>query len=395
MISEKMKNVIENSSAIRAMFKDGKIMAEKYGKENVFDFSLGNPSIIPPESVKKAVYDILKEESELKVHGYMNNSGFEDVRNIIAENINKKQNTSYNENNIIMTVGAAGGLNVVLKCIINPEDEVIVFAPYFGEYTSYIDNFDGKKVVVFPESDNFQINFKQLESKITSKTKAVIINNPNNPTGIVYSESDIIKLCNILKEKQNRFNTQIYLISDEPYREIIFDDIKIPYLTKYYNNSFVCYSYSKTLSLPGERIGFIVIPNEIEDFEQMIEALSTANRILGFVNAPSLFQLVIAKCINETADLNEYKNNRDILYKALKDYGYECIEPKGAFYMFPKCFIDDDKKFCEIAKEYGIIVVPGSAFDCPGYFRIAYCVNKETILNSLKGFKKLADRFLK
>jgi len=393
MVSEKMAKLVKNGSAIRAMFEEGKIMAEKYGKENIYDFSLGNPSVIPPESVKNAIFDIIKNQPETVVHGYMNNCGFEDVRKKIAENINEKFKTSFNQNNIIMTVGAAGALNIVLKTIINPKDEVILFAPYFGEYVNYLSNYDGVPVVVSPDFKRFSINFDEFENKITEKTKAIIINNPNNPTGVVYSEEDIKKLAKILERKQKEFNKSIYIISDEPYRELVFNNTFIPYLTKYYKNTFVGYSYSKTLSLPGERIGYLVVPSEIDYYEDIFSALGVANRILGYVNAPSLFQKVVAECVNDTADFNVYEENKNILYNALKKYGYQCIEPEGTFYMFPKCFIPDDREFCEKAKEFRLIIVPGSTFSCPGYFRISYCVDKKTVMNSLESFRLLAKNY--
>lgn len=391
MISKKMIELTKNGSAIRAMFEEGKIMAAKYGKENIYDYSLGNPSIIPPESVKNAIFEIIKNEPEMVVHGYMSNCGYEDVRLKIAENINGKYQTNFNENNILMTVGAAGGLNITLKTLINPNDEVILFAPYFGEYNNYLANYDAVPVIISPDTERFSINFDELKNKITEKTKAVIINNPNNPTGVVYSEDDIKKLADILEEKQKEFGTSIYLISDEPYRELVFNGKTVPYIPKYYKNTFVGYSYSKTLSLPGERIGYLVVPSEIDDYEQIWNALGVANRILGFVNAPSLFQKVISRCLDDTSDISVYEKNKEILYKALTEYGYECVEPGGTFYMFPKCPIDDDKEFCKKAKEFRLIIVPGSTFACPGYFRIAYCVDKSTVLNSLESFKQLIE----
>ena len=243
-------------------------MAEKYGKENIYDFSLGNPSVAPPSSVRKAVKDIIENEPEMLVHGYMNNSGFEDVRTVISKSVNDKNSTSFTEKNIIMTVGAAGALNIVFKTLLNAGDEVILFAPYFGEYNNYIANYDGKHIVVKPNFESFSIDFDDFESKITKKTKAVILNNPNNPTGAVYSEDDIKRLASILESKQKEYGISIYLISDEPYREVVYGDVKVPYLTKYYKNTFVAYSYSKTLSLPGERIGYLVVNNDMDDFDK-------------------------------------------------------------------------------------------------------------------------------
>jgi len=395
MISDKMKDLVKNGSAIRAMFEEGKEMSAKYGSENVFDFSLGNPSIVPPKIVKETIIDILSTQPEMIIHGYMSNSGYEDVRSQTAESINRKQGTNFTQENIIMTVGAAGAINIALKTILNKGDEVILFAPYFGEYDNYISNYDGKSIVISPNTKDFSINFNEVEKKITAKTKAVIVNSPNNPTGAVYSENDIIKLSEILNNKQKQFNSVIYIISDEPYREVVFNNTDVPYISKYYSNTLIGYSYSKTLSLPGERIGYLVVPNEVDNFEEMIGALNVANRILGYVNAPSLFQKVVGICADETADLTVYEKNKNILYNALIEYGYECVEPKGTFYLFPKCFIEDDKEFCKIAKEYRLIIVPGSTFACPGYFRIAFCIDEEKILKSLGQFKKLAERFLK
>lgn len=393
MIADKMVNLVKNSSAIRAMFEEGKIMAAKYGAENVYDFSLGNPNVPAPAEVKQAVYEELEKEDPVVLHGYMNNSGYEDVRGAIAASINKRFGTSFGEQNIIMTVGAAGGLNVILKTLLNPEDEVIVIAPYFGEYNSYVSNYDGKIVVVSPNTETFQPNLEELEQKITAKTKAVIINSPNNPTGVVYSEDTIKKMADILCGKEKELGTDIYLISDEPYRELVYDGIEVPYLTKYYENAIIGYSYSKSLSLPGERIGYLVIPDEVSDAEDVIAAANVATRILGYVNAPSLMQKVVAKCLDAQVDVPFYNRNREALYNGLKELGFECIKPEGAFYLFVKSPVEDEKAFCAAAKKHNILIVPGSSFACPGYVRIAYCVSYETIMNSMPGFKALAEEF--
>ncbi|AHM57911.1 putative aspartate aminotransferase YhdR (plasmid) [Peptoclostridium acidaminophilum DSM 3953] len=391
MISKKMQAQVQSSSIIRAMFEEGKRLAGIHGAENVFDFSIGNPSVEAPDEVKKAIVDIVNSEDAMSIHGYMNNSGYEDVREAIAKSINKKFGTAFNHKNILMTVGAAGGLNVVFKTLLNPGDEVVVFAPFFGEYRAYADNFDGKLVIVSPNTVDFQPNLEEFKGKITPNTKAVIVNSPNNPTGVIYSEETIVKLAKILEEKQKEFGTDIYIISDEPYRELAYDNAQVPYLTKYYANTIVGYSYSKSLSLPGERIGYLVIPSEVADFENVVAAANIANRILGFVNAPSLIQKVIARCLDAEVDVEAYNKNRELLYNNLSSYGYECIKPEGAFYLFVKAPIEDDKEFCAKAKDKNILLVPGSAFGCPGYVRIAYCVAYKTIERALPSFKALID----
>ena len=394
MLADNMKALVKNSSAIRAMFEEGKIMAAKYGAENVYDFSLGNPNVPAPVQVKEAIIEEAEKEDPIVLHGYMSNAGYEDVRQAVAESINKKFDTAFSAKNIIMTVGAAGGLNVILKTLLNPGDEVIAIAPYFGEYNSYVSNFDGKLVVVSPNTETFQPNLTELEEKLTARTKAVIVNSPNNPTGVIYSEETIQAMAEILRKKQKEFGTDIYLISDEPYRELAYDGAEVPYLTKYYENAIIGYSFSKSLSLPGERIGYLVIPDEAADSEDVISAAGTATRILGYVNAPSLMQKAVAKCLDAQADVPYYDRNREDLYNGLKEMGFECIKPQGAFYLFMKSPVADEKVFCEAAKKQHILIVPGSSFACPGYVRIAYCVAHETIINSMPGFKALAEEFL-
>ena len=390
MISEKIKGLVSNSSAIRAMFEDGQKLAAIYGAENVYDFSIGNPNVEPPAKVKEAIIEILSSESPNLVHGYMSNCGYEDVRDTISSYLNKQHNLNLNQNNIVMTCGAAGGLNIILKTLLNPEDEVITFSPFFGEYKNYVSNFDGKLVTVATNMETIQPDLEALSKAITAKTKALIINNPNNPTGVIYSKEVLSKLADLLYEKQKEFNTSIYLISDEPYRELVYDNIEVPCLLKYYKNTFIGYSYSKSLSLPGERIGYVVVNNDMDDFDSVLAGLNVSNRILGFVNAPSLFQRVIAKTIDAKVDVNIYKKNRDLLYNHLIELGFTCVKPQGAFYLFPKSPIPDDKKFCEDAKKFNLLIVPGSSFGCPGYVRLAYCVSYETIKNSLPAFDKLA-----
>ena len=394
MIAEKMKGLVANSSAIRAMFEEGNRLAGIYGAENVFDFSLGNPNVPAPEAVKKAIEDLVENEDPLVLHGYTNsNSGYADVREAVAESLNERFDTAFEGKNIIMTVGAAGGLNVILKTIINAGDEVLTFAPYFGEYRAYVNNFDGVLVEVSPNTVDFQPKLDEFEQKITPKTKAVIVNTPNNPTGVVYSEETIKKMAAIMEAKQKEYGTEIFLISDEPYRELVYDGAEVPYLTKYYDNTIVGYSYSKSLSLPGERIGYLVIPDEVADSEDMLSAANVANRILGFVNAPTLQQKIVKACLNEKTDISYYDRNREALYNGLKECGFDCIKPEGAFYLFVKSPVENEKEFCEAGKKYNILMVPGSSFACPGYVRLAYCVSYETIVNSLPKFAELAKEY--
>lgn len=394
MIAEKMKGMVANSSAIRAMFEEGNRLAEIYGAENVYDFSLGNPNVPAPQAVKQAMIELLDESDPVVLHGYTNsNSGYADVRQTVAESVNERFGTAFTGENIVMTVGAAGGLNVILKTLLNPGDEVIAFAPYFGEYRSYTNNYDGVLVEISPNTENFQPKLEEFEEKITPKTKIVIVNTPNNPTGVVYSEETILKMTEIMEAKQKEYGTDIYLVSDEPYRELAYDGVEVPYLTKYYNNTIIGYSYSKSLSLPGERIGYLVIPDEVADSDDVKSAANVATRILGFVNAPTLQQKVVAKCINEKTDLTFYNRNRETLYNGLINCGFECIKPQGAFYLFVKSPVENEKAFCEEAKKLHILMVPGSSFACPGYVRLAYCVSYETIVNSLPKFQELAKKY--
>lgn len=393
MISEKMAPLMQNNSAIRMMFEEGKRLAAIYGKENVFDFSLGNPSVPAPASVNQAIKDILDEEDSLFVHGYMSNAGYEDVREAIAQSLNQRFGTSFGVGNILMTVGAASGLNVILKTLLNPGEEVIAFAPYFVEYGSYVRNYDGNLVVISPNTVDFQPNLVEFEEKITPKTKAVIINTPNNPTGVIYSEETLKKIAAILEKKQEEYHSQIVLLSDEPYRELAYDGAVVPYVTKYYKNTVICYSYSKSLSLPGERIGYLVIPDEMEESKKVFQAASICNRVLGSVNAPSLMQRVIKRCLDAEVDVEAYNKNRNLLYNGLKECGFECIRPEGAFYLFMKSPVEEEKEFCEVCRQHNVLVVPGSSFACSGYVRIAYCVSYEQIERSLPAFRKIAEHY--
>ncbi|MBO4266248.1 MAG: pyridoxal phosphate-dependent aminotransferase [Lachnospiraceae bacterium] len=390
MISKKMEKLVAGSSVIRAMFEEGKQMAAKYGAENVYDFSLGNPNVPAPSEVNEALLDIVKNTDSLKLHGYMSNAGHEEVREAIAKSLNKRFGTGYGASNVIMTVGAAGGLNVALKAILNPGDEVIAFAPYFGEYNNYVANFDGEMVIITPDTKSFQPNLIEFEQKITNKTACVIVNSPNNPTGVIYSRETLTKMGEILEKKQKELGKTIYLITDEPYRELAYDGIEVPWVPQFYKNTIVGYSYSKSLSLPGERIGYLLIPSEADDFDDLVAAATVATRILGFVNAPSIMQLAIAKCIDSTTDVSYYDRNRNTLYEGLTKCGFTCQKPEGAFYLFMKSPMEDDKEFANIAKKYNLLIVPGSTFMCKGYVRIAYCVSYETVVNSLPKFEMLA-----
>ena len=391
MIAEKMKPYVKNNSAIRMMFEEGNRLRAIYGADKVYDFSLGNPSVPAPECVKEAIIDLVNEVEPTVLHGYMSNAGFEDVRQTIAESLNHRFGTKFAAKNLIMTVGAASGLNVIFKTILNPEEEVIVFAPYFLEYGAYVRNFDGKLVEISPDTTTFQPNLEEFEQKITAKTRAVIVNTPHNPTGVVYSEETIKKLAAILEKKQQEFGSVIYLISDEPYRELAYDGVEVPYLTKYYDNTIVGYSYSKSLSLPGERIGYLVIPDEADGSEELITAAAIANRTIGCVNAPSLMQLVIKECLNERPQIEVYDQNRKMLYEHLTALGFECLKPQGAFYLFVKSPIEDYAAFVEEGKKQHILMVDASSFGCPGYVRLAYCVSPEMIKRSFPAFERLAE----
>lgn len=393
MIAEKMRPLVENNSAIRAMFEEGKRLAAIYGPENVYDFSLGNPNVPAPEAVNRAITDIVAEEASTMVHGYMSNAGFEDVRDTVAQSLNRRFGTQFHLENILMTVGAASGMNVILKTVLDPGDEVIVFAPYFMEYGAYVRNYDGVLVTVSPDTSSFQPNISELKEKITKRTKAVIINTPNNPTGVVYSSETLEQIAAVMKAKEEEYRTSIVLISDEPYRELAYDGVEVPYVTPFYHNTVVCYSYSKSLSLPGERIGYLVIPDELEDSKTVIAAATIANRVLGCVNAPSLMQRVIMRCIDEKVNVEAYDRNRNLLYNGLTGFGFECIRPEGAFYLFVKSPEADDRAFSEVCKKHRLLVVPGTSFACPGYVRISYCVSYEQIERSLPAFEAVAGEY--
>lgn len=392
-LNSKIKDQIENGSAIRAMFEDGKRMAALYGADNVYDFSLGNPNVPAPEAVKEAIIDLLDTTDPVVLHGYMSNAGYEDVRAAVADSLDRRFGLALDASNIVMTVGAGGGMNVALKTFVDPGDEVVVFAPFFTEYSNYINNVDGSLVVIPPNPPTFQPDLEAFEKALTSQTKMVVINTPNNPTGVIYTKETLERLGAILDAKEREFGTSIILFSDEPYRELAYDGVDVPYVTRFYHNTVVGYSFSKTLSLPGERIGYLVLPDSLDDAEEVKMGASIANRLLGFVNAPSLMQKAVARCLDEKADVAYYDRNRRVLYDALDSYGFDCIRPQGAFYLFMKTPTEDEREFVAAAKEEHILAVPMRGFGCPGYVRLAYCTSYETVCASLPAFERLARKY--
>lgn len=391
MTAKCMMPYVEGSSAIREMFEAGSRMAAEIGAENVYDFSLGNPSLPAPKAVNQAIKDIVDQEDSVFIHGYnKSNSGYEDVRRTVAEHVNKLHGTSYDAKNIIMTVGAASGLNVAIKTLVDPGEEILAFAPYFVEYGNYAANHGSVLKAVPADTETFQPNLQKMEEMITEKTRAVIINSPNNPTGIVYSAETLTALGEILTGKAAEFGAPIYIIADEPYRELAYDGVDVPFVPNYYDNTVVGYSWSKSLSLPGERIGYLLLPDTMDDVDNARAAANICNRVLGYVNAPTLIQRAVARCIEEKTDIASYDKNRQDLYRGLTDIGYQCAKPQGAFYLWVKTPIDD-KEFCAKAKEFHILAVPGTSFACPGYVRLAYCVSNEIIVNSLPAFEQLYE----
>ena len=395
MINEKMYALGNKRSIIREIFEYCKTRAAEIGKDKVFDFSIGNPSVEPPKDISEAIVDLVNNENSVLLHGYTSAQGDAGTRGVIAEHINKCFGTKLTADNLYMTCGAAASLTISLKALMNPGDECILFAPFFTEYRVFVENAGGKVVVSAPLEPSFQINVSDFESKINENTKAVIINSPNNPSGVVYSEQTIKAVTDLLKKKEEEYGHPIYLIADEPYRELAFDGIKVPYLMNYYNDTIVCYSYSKALSLPGERIGYIAVSPDMQDSRTVYLAVCGAGRSLGYVCAPSLFQQVIKKAVASKVDVGIYKENRDILYDNLTSFGYECVKPDGAFYLFVKALEEDAYKFYEKAKSKEILVVPCDDFGVKGYVRIAYCVDKERIVNSLPAFRALAEEYKK
>ena len=392
-MNQRMYGLGSKSSVIREIFEFGKKRAAEVGAENVYDFSLGNPSVKPPQIVEDTLISLLKDEDATALHGYTSAQGDAGVRAAIADYIRKTHGVVCDADYIYMTCGAAASLTIILSALCNAGDEVITFAPYFTEYKVFAETAGAKLVALASDRDTFQIDFSLLEGALNEKTAAVLVNSPNNPSGVVYSEETVKKLAALLEQKSAEYNKTIYLITDEPYRELVYGGVKVPYLTKYYRNTVVCYSYSKSLSLPGERIGYIFVNPSAENAKQLYLAVCGAGRALGYVCAPSLFQKMVARCQGVTSDVSVYESNRDLLAGALREYGFSCVQPDGAFYLFVKSPEPDANAFCERAKKYDLLLVPGDDFGCAGYVRIAYCVSPDMIRRSLPAFKKLAGEY--
>ena len=393
MFSQEMYGLGSKRSIIREIFEYGNKRKAEIGAENVFDFSLGNPSVPAPDCVNDTLREMLETEDSVALHGYTSAQGDANVRRTIAEYLNKQHGTSLTADSLYMTVGAAASLSICCRALSLPGDEFITFAPFFTEYRVFVEAAGSKLVVVPANRETFQIDFEKFRELLGEHTKAVIINSPNNPSGVVYSEETILTLCDILREAEKKYGHPIYLISDEPYREIVYDGIKVPYLMNYYDDTFVCYSYSKSLSLPGERIGYVAVSDKMEDWKAVYAAICGAGRALGYVCAPSMFQRLAARCVDKTSDVSIYKKNRDLLYGGLVKYGYHCVKPEGAFYLFVEAMEPDANAFCEKAKKYELLLVPGDDFGCPGFVRISYCVSTEQIERALPAFEKLAKEY--
>ncbi len=392
MLNEKMYGLGSKSSVIRELFAYGLERKKLVGEDKVYDFSLGNPSIPAPPQVKQALLELLEEPAEA-LHGYTPASGDPEVRKILAESVNRRFGTHFTAENFYMTVGAAASLNISIHAVANPGDDFIVFAPFFPEYKVWVENAEANLLVTPADTESFQIDFEAFERLLSPRTKGIIINSPNNPSGAVYSEATIQKLAKLLKQKQEEYGTSIYLITDEPYREIVYDGLTVPYVTQYYENTIVCYSYSKSLSLPGERIGYIIVPDELTDSGRVMAAVAGAGRALGYVCAPVLFQRAVARCADVTGDISAYARNRDLLYNGLTKLGYECVRPQGAFYLFVKSLEPDANAFSEKAKQHDVLVVPSDSFGCTGYVRISYCVSEKTIVDSLPAFAEIMREY--
>lgn len=393
MISEKMMGLGKKRSVIREIFEFGNKRRAEIGAENVYDFSLGNPSIPAPDFVNETMKKLVTEMDSVALHGYTSAQGAPAVRKAISDHINSRFNINATPDLLYMTCGAAASLTITLNALVNDGDEVIVLAPFFPEYTVFAEKAGATVKVVKCRETDFQIDFEALSKAVNKNTKAIIVNSPNNPSGVVFNEETIKGLANLLNQKSKEFGTEIYIIADEPYRELVYGDITVPYIPEYYNNTVVCYSYSKSLSLPGERIGYIFVSPKVENCDDVYAAVCGAGRALGFVCAPSLLQYTVAECVGLTGDISAYEKNRNLLYNALTEYGYTAAKPDGAFYLFVKSPEKDAAAFCEKAKKYDILLVPGEGFGCPEYVRISYCVSYEMIEKSLPYFKKLIEEY--
>ena len=392
MVSEKMRELGTKKSTIREIFEYGRKRAQEVGEENICDFSLGNPNVPAPDFIKQVVLAIMTEMEPQAVHGYTIAPGNPAVRETLAASINERFGTHFSGRNLFMTAGAAAAITVCFKALAEEGDEFIAFAPFFPEYRCFVESVGANLRVVPAKTEDFQIDFVVLEERLSPRTKGVIVNSPNNPSGAVYSEKTIKELAALLRKKQQEYDHPIFLISDEPYREIAYD-CEVPYITKYYENTLVCYSYSKSFSLAGERIGYIVVPDEVADFSSVYGAVAGAARVLTHVNAPSLWQLVVARCARLPSDITPYEKNGTMLYEGLVRAGFSCVKPQGAFYLFPRSLEADDYAFCERAKKYDLLLVPGTDFGCPGHFRASYCIKEQTIERSLPLFEKLAKEY--
>lgn len=393
MLNRHMVALGNNRSTIRELFEYGNQRAAVVGRENVFDFSIGNPNVPAPDAVREA---ILAEAAgdPVSLHGYTSAQGAADARKALADDLNRRFGTSYTGDSLYLTAGAAAALSCAFQAIACPGDEFVVLAPYFPEYLMFIESGAGAKAVIVPPSiADFQIDFDALEKALNAHTKAVVVNSPNNPSGAVYSEQTVKQLAALLRDKEAQYGHPIYLVSDEPYREIVYDGVQVPFVPNYYDDTIVCYSYSKSLSLPGERIGYVLVPPQAADSADLYAAVCGAGRALGYVCAPSLFQRVAARCAGQTSDISVYQTNRDLLYEGLTSMGYSCVKPQGAFYLFPQTLEPDDRAFCERAKKYDLLVVPGADFGAPGHMRISYCVQTETIRRALPLFAELAKEY--
>ena len=393
MVSNEMYELGAKSSVIREIFEYGKKRAAEIGRENIFDFSLGNPSVSAPEKVNETIRRLTSEMSPCALHGYTSAVGDNETRQAIADDLNRRFGTAFSMNNFYMTAGAAASLCITFRALTEKDDEIIIFAPYFPEYQVFISSAGAKPVEVKCDAETLQIDLEAFRNAINEHTKAVVLNSPNNPSGVVTSEETVRAMTDILREKEKEYGRSIFLISDEPYRELVYGDVKVPFLTKYYDNTIVCYSYSKSLSLPGDRIGYILVPDEVENFERIFKAVCGAGRALGYVCAPSLMQFVIKECTGMTSDISVYKKNRDILVNAFTEYGFTLAKPDGAFYLFMKSPEESAAAFCEKAKKYELLLVPSDSFGFPGYVRLSYCVSTEMIERSLPSFRKLAEEY--